>query len=837
MALFLVQFQGKRLCPLSGADLSKLLEIGALRGQDPLYSYRDKQWYYIDECAGFAKYYDETPRSERVALPSFTPPPLDSLKIITLTEVREVEREIPIERVVEKIVEKEIPIQVEVERIVEREVPVHIEKIVEREVPVEVRVEVEVEKIVEHFIEPDPEEYVSSHIYSELEGRYKDLQIQLEALTQDRKLQDSQIRDLGAKLAQLSQHEIVLANAREQQNKEKKKADSLSYKVLDLKEEILSLQIRLTETQRDEEELWSKNSKLSHERENFEKENKALKIALERTSPEAIAATDAKLKKYTDLQKKNERLESEIAQYNLTIEELTERLDAFMGFDQDGAKAQIKSELKREFSKRWQQEKKKQVEQAISQENQIRELSLAEISELKNEISDLERDNERLQTQLKEMKSEHAELINEQELGYQTLKSELEARLERDREDYMELVKRRENEIEALGTKIVELESERETLLELSQSKVDRKDNSSDQYKVEINDLKTKLIKSQKEVATLKKAYSEMATARKKLLSIVEANKNDKTSEVIKQQLEAQNKKLSAEQQQHHELKLKYKKSSIQIQKYKEKLEEAASIIDKLKDKSKLKNDEISKLKSEMQKLAEAPTQLLNTNELGLNSTQAGPTEVVDQGPSEEEMAKLIGDSFEVPNLAEWKIKTEEGIQGPYTYAEMLELKNTRLINDKTQIKKKAEGTWKSLRDFFELSTNVLTHKVTVDGEVVTKYYIKRGSFRAPFYEVCSFDLGGNELRGHCTSLSIGGAFIELARIESVDALREKKIFVRFSRGSLNAPFGVQAVIKNVSEARPKGIGVMFVDLPEHGKEAIIDYINNYLEKLGNSAA
>lgn len=86
-------------------------------------------------------------------------------------EIREVVKEIPIEKVVEKIVQKEVPVDrivevvkevpVEVERVVEKEVPVEkiveVERIVEREVPVEKIVEVErivekevpVEKIVE----------------------------------------------------------------------------------------------------------------------------------------------------------------------------------------------------------------------------------------------------------------------------------------------------------------------------------------------------------------------------------------------------------------------------------------------------------------------------------------------------------------------------------------------------------------------------------------------------------------------------------------------------------------------------------------------------------------
>ncbi len=68
-------------------------------------------------------------------------------------EVREVIKEVPVEKIVEKVVVKEVP----VEKVVVKEVPVEkiVEKIVEKKVPVEKVVvkEVPVEKIVEKVIE------------------------------------------------------------------------------------------------------------------------------------------------------------------------------------------------------------------------------------------------------------------------------------------------------------------------------------------------------------------------------------------------------------------------------------------------------------------------------------------------------------------------------------------------------------------------------------------------------------------------------------------------------------------------------------------------------------
>ena len=73
-------------------------------------------------------------------------------KVVEKIVEKEVRVEVPVEKVVEKIVEKEVRVEVPVEKIVEKIVEVPVEKIVEKEV----RVEVPVEKIVERVIEVVP---------------------------------------------------------------------------------------------------------------------------------------------------------------------------------------------------------------------------------------------------------------------------------------------------------------------------------------------------------------------------------------------------------------------------------------------------------------------------------------------------------------------------------------------------------------------------------------------------------------------------------------------------------------------------------------------------------
>ncbi|MBR2838079.1 MAG: DUF4339 domain-containing protein [Kiritimatiellae bacterium] len=73
-------------------------------------------------------------------------------KVVEKVVEKEVRVEVPVEKIVEKVVEKEVRVEVPVERIVEKVVEVPVERIVEKEV----RVEVPVEKIVERVIEVAP---------------------------------------------------------------------------------------------------------------------------------------------------------------------------------------------------------------------------------------------------------------------------------------------------------------------------------------------------------------------------------------------------------------------------------------------------------------------------------------------------------------------------------------------------------------------------------------------------------------------------------------------------------------------------------------------------------
>ena len=83
-------------------------------------------------------------------------------KIVEKVVEKEVRVEVPVEKIVEKVVEKEVRVEVPVEKVVEKEVRVEVpvEKVVEKVVEKEVRVEVPVEKIVEKIVEVPVEKIV-----------------------------------------------------------------------------------------------------------------------------------------------------------------------------------------------------------------------------------------------------------------------------------------------------------------------------------------------------------------------------------------------------------------------------------------------------------------------------------------------------------------------------------------------------------------------------------------------------------------------------------------------------------------------------------------------------
>lgn len=190
------------------------------------------------------------------------------------------------------------------------------------------------------------------------------------------------------------------------------------------------------------------------------------------------------------------------------------------------------------------------------------------------------------------------------------------------------------------------------------------------------------------------------------------------------------------------------------------------------------------------------------------------------------EEKKLVGSLYEMPNEREWIIKNNEGIKGPYTFEDLVGFKKLGMLDEEYSIKKESEKRWGKLRDRYEVWAPVQVDEV----EGKKTFFIKRADYRAPFYDVVSFEFKGEELKGHCTSLSVGGCFIELPKMPAKAEKGETGV-IHFQNSVLSSPFSVEFEIVRVSEARPRGLGLKFTSANEEAVKVIESYIETFLKK------
>lgn len=220
---------------------------------------------------------------------------------------------------------------------------------------------------------------------------------------------------------------------------------------------------------------------------------------------------------------------------------------------------------------------------------------------------------------------------------------------------------------------------------------------------------------------------------------------------------------------------------------------------------------------------------------LELEDTQ----EVVDlayQVKNQQEKEQLSGEYFQV-ELSNWYVKKMIP-QGPYTFEEVLVAKERGEIDLESLVRKSEKELWKPVRDHVELCAPL--KKVMENngaGEEVAKYYVKRSSYRAPFYEVVQLNIGKNTYRGYCTSLSLGGLFIELNQINEEDMKLGQQGEVVFQKGTLADGMRTKVEVKNVHHSRPKGIGLAFVDLCRPDHKMVDQYVSFHLKNNSKKAA
>jgi hypothetical protein len=201
----------------------------------------------------------------------------------------------------------------------------------------------------------------------------------------------------------------------------------------------------------------------------------------------------------------------------------------------------------------------------------------------------------------------------------------------------------------------------------------------------------------------------------------------------------------------------------------------------------------------------------------------------------EVDLNRLIGESFEVSNEPKWFIKRDGQSKGPYRFSDVLEWIDKGYLERKTLIRKQSEKTFTRLEKIYEFNTKIFTKMDKVENTLKKRFFIKRTDFRAPFYEVVKLEYNNHSFKAHCTSLSVGGCFIELK--DFPENLEKNSVLnCVIQTDYLSQSIEVQMIVKNFSKEKPLGIGCQFLDLNNEEKETIEEFVETYLNSKEKAA-
>ncbi|MFT6070513.1 MAG: hypothetical protein ACJAT2_003195 [Bacteriovoracaceae bacterium] len=200
------------------------------------------------------------------------------------------------------------------------------------------------------------------------------------------------------------------------------------------------------------------------------------------------------------------------------------------------------------------------------------------------------------------------------------------------------------------------------------------------------------------------------------------------------------------------------------------------------------------------------------------------------------ELSVLIGDSFEIDNSPHWYIETAGEVKGPFSFHDMKSLQKYGKINLDTPVKKKTDAFWNTVGQDYELTANVITHTENINGTEVFRYFVNRSDYRAPFHGAATIEINGQEITGFCTSLSVGGSFLELPKLD-LDIMNKGGVAtLRINSGTLTQDLVAPVIMRNFSHEKPCGIGLQFQSLDDEQRNIIISYVSSYLENFKKTA-
>ncbi|PIP89979.1 MAG: hypothetical protein COW01_00715 [Bdellovibrionales bacterium CG12_big_fil_rev_8_21_14_0_65_38_15] len=298
----------------------------------------------------------------------------------------------------------------------------------------------------------------------------------------------------------------------------------------------------------------------------------------------------------------------------------------------------------------------------------------------------------------------------------------------------------------------------------------------------------------------------------------------------LNQALVAKDLKLEEYLKENEKIVLEFKKLGQNNQAMKDRLAEVANKVDRERKTS-------ATLKQNILKLNEGLVLLKRKGERDKSVIQdLERYKKIHDAKEEQEINRLIGDSFEVDNSVVWWIKHDGEDKGPYSYGDMRAFMKYGKINMSTT-SKKTGGEWMKLEGHFEFKNDVLSKEEFRDGKKIQRFFIKRGDFRAPFYDLAQLEIGANSFKGYCSSLSVGGCFIELSKLDKVRMEKDGKVLVKIKAGTLSEELNIRAVIRNISDKRPRGLGLQFEHITEAQKDVIINFVKQYVASSSKKAA
>lgn len=205
-----------------------------------------------------------------------------------------------------------------------------------------------------------------------------------------------------------------------------------------------------------------------------------------------------------------------------------------------------------------------------------------------------------------------------------------------------------------------------------------------------------------------------------------------------------------------------------------------------------------------------------------------------EQDDEEEEVASFIhGEHFEVVNDPIWVLPEEvtgkKGEPEPTRYLDIVRLLQEGKLTKKAPIRKVWDKNWQKIADVYEFNAQTVRKVVDVGGLRVEKIFIQRQNPRAAYFSPVQITFGEKEIRGTCTSISLGGCFIEMniKEINLHDMMR-----LKFMAGAIPLEFEVDAESVFILPKKPQGIGFKFHGLEEEPAEEIKDFVERYISKM-----